>query len=46
MPELELAIQKMIYKTRVRDMKKPTLKQGDKHARIGAKYTENDLKDM
>jgi hypothetical protein len=45
MPEFELTIQKMIYKTHVTDMKTPTLKKGDTHARVGANYTENDLKD-
>jgi hypothetical protein len=34
----------MIYKTVETDMKTPKLRQGEKHARFGANYTENDLK--
>jgi hypothetical protein len=41
MPELELTIQKIIYKAHVTDMKTPTLRQGKTHARICANYTEN-----
>jgi hypothetical protein len=46
MPELELTRQKMIYKTRETDMKTPTLRQGEAHARVGANYTENNLQDL
>jgi hypothetical protein len=46
MPDFELIIQKMIYMMCDTDMKIPTLRNDVKDARVGGKYTENDLQDM
>jgi hypothetical protein len=46
MSNFELIIQKMIYMTCDTEMQTPTLRQGVKDARVGGKYTENNLQDM